>query len=58
MCFINKRDKRRNQRTRSLEQRDRNGAKTKIKDVDVKWPNTAEGKGWKISDYEKEIKEI
>ena len=25
---------------------------------DVKWPNTVEGKGWKISDFEKEMRRI
>ena len=40
------------------EKREQNGAKAKIKDVDVKWPNTDKGEGWKIADYEKEMAAI
>jgi len=56
VCFISKRDKKRNARLTHNEGGRDHGARAQIKDADVKWPNTAEGKGWKIADYEKEMK--
>jgi hypothetical protein len=57
MIFINKRDAKRMFRKNELSKKDQQKPHC-VCDGDVKWPNTAEGKGWKISDFEKEMTRI